>query len=344
MTKTNQTSEIKSRVAISLGDPAGIGIEVILKALGSSKLPTAMQPILIGCRKTVQQIYSQLKLQGIKALADPKHLDILDLPLREGFNPGHPNANTGEASFDWLTRATELLINKQARALVTGPISKNAWNQAGHPYPGQTERIAEMAGSKNPSMLFTAISPKNSWRLNTLLATTHIPLSEVPKHLCPELIISKLNTLMNFCQRFHTYPKLAVAGLNPHSGENGILGNEEIEWLIPTLMKWKSDNKSILLEGPIPPDTCWISASKAWQGISSPNSPNGILALYHDQGLIPIKTIAFEEAVNTTLGLPFIRTSPDHGTGFDIAGKGIANETSMLAALQAAWEFTAINT
>ena len=131
-----------------------------------------------------------------------------------------------------------------------------------------------------------------------------------------------------------------MAGLNPHAGEKGNIGSEEIDWLIPVLEAWQKNNRSSTLFGPVSPDTCWLSASEAWQKGPNQNSPDGILAIYHDQGLIPVKLIAFEAAVNTTLGLPFLRTSPDHGTGFDIAGQGIAKPESMIAAINQAWELT----
>ena len=189
-------------------------------------------------------------------------------------------------------------------------------------------------------MLFTAKSPFTKWRLNTLLATTHIPLKDVSKKLTPDLIIAKLDCLLDFCSRFKKTPKLSIAGLNPHAGENGKLGLEEIEWIIPLLEKWRKLHPNIKLEGPVSPDICWIASAKSWHNKLHTNAPDGILALYHDQGLIPVKLLAFEEAVNTTLGLPFLRTSPDHGTGFDIAGKGIANPQSMIAALTTAWELS----
>ncbi len=323
-----------------MGDPAGIGIEVTLKALGSLRLPKKMQPLLVGSEQHIHLIYSELKAKGITQLANPKDLEIEDLPLQGNLDPGHPNAETGEASFRSLIHATNFLIKGHGRALVTAPIAKHAWNEAGHDYPGQTELLAELTKTKKVSMLFTAKSPKCNWRFNTLLATTHIPLEEVSQALNPELILSKLNTLLSFCQRFKSNPNLSIAGLNPHAGEKGQLGTEEIEWLIPVINEWRADHPNIRLEGPVPPDTCWLSAARAWNGEEVNNKPDGILALYHDQGLIPVKLIAFDSAVNTTLGLPFIRTSPDHGTGFDIAGKGFARPQSMLAALQAAWELT----
>ncbi len=340
MTIANQYSEDKQRLVIPLGDPAGIGAEVTLKALGSTDLPPNIQPVLIGCKQSLEKIYSKLKSNGVRPLAEPKNLEVLNMPLIGELIPGRPTAKTGDASFRWLTRGIELLMQGEARALITAPIAKSAWHEAGHLYAGQTERLAEITGVKYPSMLFTAVSPKSGWRINTLLATTHIPLSDVPKKLTPELINFKLDTLLEFCKRFKSHPKLAVAGLNPHAGENGKIGEEEMKWLNPVLKKWKDSHSEIILEGTLPPDTCWLSAAKAWAGKEQKNSPDGILALYHDQGLIPMKLIAFDFAVNTTLGLPFIRTSPDHGTAFDIAGKGLANEKSMLAAIKTAWDLT----
>ncbi len=341
MEKKNQYSyEAQNQVVIALGDPAGIGIEITLKALGSKNLPKNMQPILVGCKQNIELTYYKLRSQGISSLADPKKIEIEDIPFDANLISGQPNSQTGKASFDWLTRASEILIERQARALVTAPIAKYAWQAAGHQYPGQTERLAELFEAKHPSMLFTAKSPNNSFRLNTLLATTHIPLNAVQKNLSPELIFSKLDTLLNFCKKFKKYPKLSIAGLNPHAGEKGNLGTEEIEWLIPVIEKWKVNHPEIVLEGPVPPDTCWISAAEAWKYGPNSSCPDGILALYHDQGLIPVKIIAFDFAVNTTLGLPFVRTSPDHGTGFDIAGQGVAKSESMLSAIQTAWELS----
>ncbi len=341
MKKQNKYSlEAQNKIVITIGDPSGIGVEVTLKALGSSNLPKNMEPLIIGCKQTIELIYSDLKAQGISSLANPAELVIEDMPYKGNLIEGQPDLETGKSSFDWLTRATEILLKQEARALVTAPIAKYAWHKAGFQYPGQTERLAELSGIKNPSMLFTAKSPYSSARLNTLLATTHIPLAEVPSSLTPELITGKLDVLLSFCQKFTKKPHLCVAGLNPHAGEKGKLGKEEIEWLTPVLNQWRSNHPNIMLTGPTPPDTCWISTAHAWEGKTAAKCPDGILALYHDQGLIPVKVIAFDFAVNTTLGLPFIRTSPDHGTGFDIAGKGIANSISMLSAIQTAWELS----
>ncbi len=322
------------------GDPAGIGIEVILKALNYPEISREMFPILVGCRNTIEKTYDHLKSKGIENIANPKNIEIENISFEANFAPGEPTAKTGDISFQWLTRASQILIKNKAKALITAPICKDAWHQAGHRYPGQTERLAEITESQNASMLFTAKSPYNGWRLNTLLATTHIPIQQVTDTLTSKLINEKLDALLSFCKKFKQNPKLTIAGLNPHAGENGKLGKEEIELLIPAIKKWKDKNPNITVEGPVPPDTCWLKAANSWRNNSNEDVTDGFLALYHDQGLIPVKLISFDNAVNTTLGLPFIRTSPDHGTAFDIAGSGCAREESMLSAIRTAIELS----
>ena len=340
MTFSHPSSDANDRLVIALGDPAGIGMEVTLKALADPRLPSGMNPLVVGCRASLEQTYSRLKAQQCSEIADPSDLDIDDLPIGEDITPGKPSPASGAASFRWLSHAVSRVKETRKLALVTAPIAKYAWHAAGHLYPGQTERLAELDGTNQASMLFTAISPTTGWRLNTLLATTHIPLQMVPTALTSELLLSKLDVLCDFCQRFNPNPHLLVAGLNPHAGEQGRLGLEEKDWLIPALQMWQESHPHVQLDGPMPPDTCWLSAAKAWQQGKQPESPDGILALYHDQGLIPMKLMAFDEAVNTTLGLSFLRTSPDHGTGFDIAGRGVARSTSMVAAIRAALDLS----
>ncbi|MEB3307814.1 MAG: 4-hydroxythreonine-4-phosphate dehydrogenase PdxA [Cyanobacteriota bacterium] len=323
----------RRRLAISLGDPAGIGAEVTLKALASHR-PEAEAPLLVGCRSWLEQRYQELRQLGVGPLRDPAGLDMIDQPLPAPVPSGASSAEGGEASFRWLTAAANAVQTGLSQALVTAPISKASWHAAGHCYPGQTERLAELANSRNVSMLFTALNPSGSWRLNTLLATTHIPLNAVASRLNPGLVQHKLDMLLSFCQRFHDRPHLVAAGLNPHAGEAGLIGTEEAEWLEDVLEGWRHDHREVRLDGPLPPDSCWLGAGQAWrQGAG----PDGYLALYHDQGLIPVKLLAFDAAVNTTLGLPFLRTSPDHGTGFAIAGLGTARADSMAAALETAW-------
>ncbi len=185
-------------------------------------------------------------------------------------------------------------------------------------------------------MLFTARSPQGHWRFNTLLATTHIPLAAVPSALTPERLEHQLDRLLEFCRRFSPRPQLVVAGLNPHAGEAGTLGSEEADWIDAVLAGWQARHPEAVISGPLPPDSCWLSAAAAWQ--EGAQGPDGYLALYHDQGLIPVKLLAFDRAVNTTLGLPYLRTSPDHGTGFAIAGQGIARPDSMVGAMATARE------
>ena len=340
MSFSHPSPDATDRLVIALGDPAGIGMEVTLKALADPRLPDGLNPLVVGCRKTLEQTYTRLKSQQCPLLKDPSDLDMDDLPIHEEITPGTPSPESGASSFRWLSHAVSRVREAHTLALVTAPIAKHAWHAAGHDYPGQTERLAELDGVRQASMLFTAVSPNHGWRLNTLLATTHIPLKEVPSALTPELLVRKLDVLSAFCMRFNPNPRLLVAGLNPHAGEQGRLGREEINWLVPALHQWQHNNHQIDLSGPLPPDTCWLSAAKAWQEGGQPESPDGILALYHDQGLIPMKLMAFDEAVNTTLGLSFLRTSPDHGTGFDIAGQGVARSTSMVAAIRAAWDLS----
>ncbi len=337
MQEFNTKKDHKNKLIISLGDPAGIGTEIILKALGSKSLNKNIHPLLVGCRNNIYTTYSKLVKHGINDLPNPTNLDIFDIPLDKNVIPGVVDKCTGEASFKWLVNATNLLLEGKGNALVTAPISKIAWHKAGHEFAGQTELLGKLTNKKT-SMLFTALSPNNGWRFNTLLATTHIPLNKINNNLTKELIRYKLDTLLSFCRKFKENPLLQIAGLNPHAGEEGKIGIEEQNLIIPVINEWKLDNPTIKILGPIPPDTCWISSLNAWNSSSSQNSaPDGILAFYHDQGLIPVKLIAFDEAVNTTLGLPFVRTSPDHGTALDIAGKFKAREKSMISALNNAW-------
>ena len=337
MTNPKKSSIKKNNLVISLGDPAGIGTEITLKALGSKLLNENIKPLLVGCKNNIYETYLKLIEHGINHIPDPKNLNIIDIPLEKKITPGIVDENSGSASFKWLLHASNMVIEKKANALVTAPISKIAWHKAGHAFAGQTELLGKLTNRKT-SMLFTAISPRNGWRFNTLLATTHIPFDQISNSITKELIRYKLDKLVNFCSKFKEKPTIQIAGLNPHAGEEGKIGIEEQKLIIPFLNEWKSDNPNIKIKGPIPPDTCWISSADAWKSDSSENNaPDGILALYHDQGLIPVKLIAFDEAVNTTLGLPFVRTSPDHGTALDIAGKFKARETSMIAALNNAW-------
>ena len=327
----------KFKIIISVGDESGIGPEIILKALFSKEIPNNLDYIIVGSRNNLKKTYKHLKSIGIENIVDPNNYKIYDTKIP--FEINKPKKSNGNASFIYLKKAIEIVRKYPNAALVTAPICKKSWALAGHNYSGQTEFLAESCKANNVGMLFTAKSPITNWRFNTLLATTHIPLSEVPKQLSTELIHSKLDLLSKFCKNYVKEPLFKVAGLNPHAGEEGILGSEEKDWINNAVRGWSNQNKEIHLIGPISPDSCWNSSAKAWRDKTAPKH-DGILAMYHDQGLIPIKVIALNYSVNTTIGLPFIRTSPDHGTGFDIAGKGIAQARSMIEAIKTAFDLT----
>ncbi|WP_264319834.1 4-hydroxythreonine-4-phosphate dehydrogenase PdxA [Zarconia navalis] len=329
------------RLAITLGDPAGIGPEVILKALTDPTVLDRCQITVVGTRQVLRRTYD--RLAAITSLADPNSLDLLEVPTEDSeWEWGRGNRASGGASFAYLSAALDRTLAGEFHGIVTGPIAKSLWKAAGFEYPGQTEVLAKRAGVERFGMLFAARSPHNGWMLRTLLATTHIPLSQVSPVLTPELLALKLDLFVECLQRDFGIdrPRIAISGLNPHSGEEGQLGTEERDWLIPWLEDERSHRPSVQLDGPVPPDTLWVKPGQAWYASTQQGTnpffdcvADGYLAMYHDQGLIPVKLMAFDRAVNTTIGLPFIRTSPDHGTAFDIAGRGIADATSMKSAI-----------
>ena len=327
-------------LALTLGDPAGIGPEVVLKALADASMAQLLT--VIGSRSLLHQHYQrlrQLPTYREGTLAHPDELTVMDVPVRDlpPIQIGSGNAASGAASFAYLETAIARTLQGEFGGIVTAPIAKFCWKAAGHNYPGQTEVLAQRAGVEKFGMLFVARSPHTGWTLRTLLCTTHIPLCQVPTALTPELMALKLELLGEFLHDWGIdRPRIAVSGLNPHSGEGGQLGVEERNWLIPWLEQERRDRPHVELFGPVPPDTLWVKPGQAWYRDASINPADAYLALYHDQGLIPVKLMAFDRAINTTIGLPFVRTSPDHGTAFDIAGKGIADATSMKEAIQLA--------
>ncbi|BAU40242.1 4-hydroxythreonine-4-phosphate dehydrogenase PdxA [Leptolyngbya sp. O-77] len=334
---------VQPRVAIALGDPAGIGLEVVLKALMDLTTEPPEQPskiTLVGNRVLLEQTCDRLVQAGCSHLPDLSTLDLLEVPLDSALMsqiaPGEESAASGEASFRFLQTAIAHTLAGEFDGIVTAPIAKSAWKAAGHVYPGQTELLAEQAGVTRFGMMFVGRSPHTGWTLRALLATTHIPLRQVPDALSPNLMTRKLGLLIDSLRDDFgiLQPRVAIAGLNPHSGEQGQLGREELEWLTPWIHQMRQQHPHLTLDGPIPPDTLWVRPGQAWFGTSRPvQTHDAYLALYHDQGLIPVKLMAFDCAVNTTIGLPFVRTSPDHGTAFDIAGQGVADASSMKAAI-----------
>jgi 4-hydroxythreonine-4-phosphate dehydrogenase len=314
----------QTRLIIPIGDPTGIGPEVTLKALSDDALIQNTPITLVGSRDVLATTAAHL---GFSSLLD--RFPLIDIPLNQT-----PTA-AGEASFRYLETAIAQTLAGQFDGIVTAPIAKSAWKAAGHHYPGQTEVLAQKSQSDRFGMFFAGRSPHTGWTLRCLLATVHIPLSQVPQTLTPELLTQKLELLLDSLRQDFglTQPHIAIAGLNPHSGELGQLGTEE-EQLQPWLEAMRSRYPAIKLEGLVPPDTLWVKPGQAWFHDAAVGAADAYLAMYHDQGLIPVKLMAFDRAVNVTVGLPFVRTSPDHGTAFDIAGQGIANPQSMKSAIE----------
>jgi 4-hydroxythreonine-4-phosphate dehydrogenase len=334
----------KPKLIITLGDPAGIGTEVVLKALGDRSVADR-EITVIGNRELLGDRYRQLRQQGSATvkLANPEELNVIDVPLDrsivDGIKIGCGNAASGAASFAYLDLAIDRTLAGEFDAIVTAPIAKSAWLAAGHHFPGQTELLALKAKIDRFGMLFVGRSPHTGWELRTLLATTHIPLVQVSQALTPALLDLKLGLLIECLQADFGLQSgtIAIAGINPHSGEGGQLGTEEVSWLDDWLAAARERHPQYKLLGLLPPDTMWVKPGQAWFGTHpQPQAADAYLALYHDQGLIPVKLMAFDRAINTTIGLPFVRTSPDHGTAFDIARLGIADSQSMVAAISLA--------
>ncbi|MEY2540275.1 MAG: 4-hydroxythreonine-4-phosphate dehydrogenase [Verrucomicrobiota bacterium] len=283
------------RIGITLGDCAGIGPEIVHAALQSSRVPQAAEYIVVG-------EYPECAL-------------------------GHPTLETARAATAALEEAVARALRGELDAVVTGPVHKAQMYEAGFKFPGQTEFFAERCGVANFAMLLTG------GKMTVALVTTHIPLREVAGALRQTEIVRVGQLLIEFLERRSIQtPRIAVAGLNPHAGESGKIGREEVEIIAPAVAQLKSAirNPESVVSGPFSPDTVF---HRAMEG-----EFDAVLCMYHDQGLIPLKLHAFHSGVNVTLGLPFPRTSPDHGTAFSIAGKGIAQPDSMIHAISLAVE------
>src|SRR5712692_4897693 len=279
----------RPRIGITLGDCAGIGPEIVDLALKSKRVPDSAEYVVIGRQPDCK--------------------------------PGGPTIETARAAAAALEEAVTRARRGELHAIVTAPVHKARMYEAGFKFPGQTEFFAERCGVKNFAMCLTG------GRITVALVTTHIPLSEVPHALKQNEIVRVGLLLADFLRRRGTKsPRIAVAGLNPHAGESGRIGREEIQIIAPAVAELKSE----IFSGPHSPDTLFHRAAEG--------EFDAVLCMYHDQGLIPLKLHAFHNGVNVTLGLPFPRTSPDHGTAFAIAGKGIARADSMIAAVNLAVE------
>ena len=314
------------KIAITIGDPAGIGPEIIIKALSSLNL-SLDNFIIIGNKEI---FYNTAKNIGISLNPD---IEIIDIPC-SGIIAGKESIESGKLSFQALEYACNLAKECLISAIVTAPLSKNAINMAGYHYSGQTEILEKYLSRNNEKaeMLFVAKD------FRVLLLTRHIPLAKAAQSLTIEKITNSTLVLYNaLLNNFKiSNPKIAICALNPHAGENGILGDEEDKIIIPALNHLKQ-KFNIDIEGPFPADTVWLKASKPYLS-NEPQPYDAYIACYHDQGLIPVKLLAMNSTVNTTINLPVIRTSPAHGTAFDIAGKNMADSKSMEAAVELAYK------
>jgi 4-hydroxythreonine-4-phosphate dehydrogenase len=279
---------MKPRVAITSGDPAGIGPEVAAKAAADPRVLAVCEPVIYGP------------------------------PNGSTFAPGVLSGDAGRAAYDLVVRAVSDAMDGTVQAIATAPVNKEAFRLAGLQWAGHTDLLAHLTGAKRVAMMFY------SERLVVVLATVHIPLSDVPQALTQERLQATIALTAEAVPRFTKVPpRIAVAGLNPHAGEHGLFGGEEDRVIAPAIAACRA--RGIDVSGPFPADTVFVRATRGEFDV--------VVACYHDQGLIPVKLIAFGQAVNVTLGLPIIRTSVDHGTAFDIAGKGIADPESMVSAV-----------
>ena len=323
---------ILPKIGITMGDPTGIGPEIIVKALSMKEPFEACQPIVFGDRDVLSRA---IHVQNLSAtlevvekipeagylpekifLFSPTQLEIASLRF------GQPDKTCGEAMVKYIEEAVRWVKRGELDAITTCPINKQAMNEAGYPFPGHTELLAHLVGATSVAMMFLG----SRWKI--VLVTTHLPLKEVSRWITANRILSTLRLANEGMKKYFKIPnpKMAVLGLNPHCGEGGLLGEEENKEILPAIAEAKSLGMDV--QGPFPADSFF--------DLSGRYTFDVIVSMYHDQGLIPIKMYDFKEAVNLTLGLPFIRTSVDHGTAYDIAGKGLADPANLVKAILSA--------
>ena len=318
------------KLAITMGDPAGIGPEIILKTFLQPPEAPGCASVVIGSvavlEKAARELNLPVSIVQIKETSSERQepgvvpvLEPQNLPDLSGIVPGKIQEAAGVAARCFIDKAVALIQEGSAHAMCTAPIHKEAMHKAGFRFPGHTEYLAHLSGTEEFAMLMCG------GRLRVVLLTIHTALRCVPDMITRDLVLRKIRLTNRFIPYFGIdRPRIAVCGLNPHAGEGGLFGDEEIRIIEPAIQE--AQNEGILVEGPFPADTIYHRMLKG--------DFDAILAMYHDQALIPVKTLAFSDGVNITMGLPFIRTSVDHGTGFDIAGKGRADPASLEAAIE----------
>lgn len=319
-------------VGITMGDPAGIGPEIICMALSRPEVYAESRPLVIGDAGVLESARlitrSPLSISVVNAPGaggyKPGCMDVLNKSVLDPktFTWGRPTAATGSAMIQYISTAVDMALHDDIAAVVTCPITKTAMKLAGSRYHGHTEMIAEQTGAPEFAMMLAGA------KLRVVLVTIHVALKEVPRLLSVDTILQTIAiTAASLKERFGIdRPRIAVAGLNPHAGEEGMFGDEEIRLIAPAIRQ--AQEKGMDASGPYPPDTLFYHALSGRY--------DAVVCMYHDQGLIPFKMVHFEDGVNTTLGLPIIRTSVDHGTAYDIAGKGVAAPGSLIAAIRMA--------
>ncbi len=323
-------------LAISLGDPAGIGPEIVLGSY--RQLAGSAQPFfVVGGAQVLANAEELLGARcPVVAITDPAEANEAfadGLPVLKGmdapYTPGAPGDEGAALALHSLAEATRCVIERKASALVTAPVSKAGLTRVGFEYPGQTEFLAQVCGLAPDDAVMMLAGPT----LRTVPLTVHVALSAVPSLISAELITHKARIVAAALSKDFglSNPRLAIAGLNPHSGENGQFGNEEALYIEPAITQLRDEGFDVI--GPVPGDALFTPRMR--------QTYDAALCMYHDQALIPIKAIEFDEGVNVTLGLPIIRTSPDHGTAFDIAGSGTADPSAMIAAIRMAGECAA---
>ncbi|MCA6972442.1 D-threonate 4-phosphate dehydrogenase [Pectobacterium carotovorum] len=320
-------------IAVTMGDPAGIGPEIIIKSLAEGELSGA-SAVVVGCVQTMRRILAlnivpAVELKIIDKPADAVFatgvINMIDEPLEDpqALKPGVVQAQAGDLAYRCIKKATELAMAGEVHAIATAPLNKEALHSAGHLYPGHTELLAKLTNSRDYAMvLYTD-------KLKVIHVSTHIALRKFLDTLNRDRVETVIEMADVFLKRVgFTHPRIAVAGVNPHAGENGLFGDEEITIVSPSVEAMKA--KGIDVYGPCPPDTVYLQAYEGQYDM--------VVAMYHDQGHIPLKLLGFYDGVNITAGLPFIRTSADHGTAFDIAWTGKAKSESMAISIQLAMQ------
>jgi 4-hydroxythreonine-4-phosphate dehydrogenase len=319
------------RIAITMGDPAGIGPEIIAKAFLMPDIYEVCKPLVlgdIGCLEMASEGVGSLSFQRISLTSEiTARQGLIDvMPISElradSRLPGQPTKAGGKAMVDYILKAVELCEGRNVAAMVTCPISKELMHRAGCEFEGHTELLAHLTGTKDYVMMLAGE------RLRVSLVTAHCALAEVPGRLTRDLIVKTIGITYRSLERDFGIdkPRVAVAALNPHAGESGLFGNEDKTIVGPAVEAAK--DSGLRVEGPFPADTIFYHAGTGRY--------DAVVAMYHDQGLIALKLLHFSDAVNITLGLPIIRTSVDHGTAYDIAGKGVADPSSLIAAIKMA--------